>query len=75
MEKTLGIVHGICNALDNEKAQEMMKPMFEQAYRDGLIKSAEEMEKFKTDFVLYLIATVPEFKKTLCEEVYAELKA
>lgn len=69
------LINRIISALNTEKGQELIKPMFEKMYNAGIIKNKDDMSQAKRDFVLYLIYSVPEFWTILSENIYNELQA
>lgn len=60
----------IVKALNEPAAQAVIKPMIEEATEKGLIKNGEDLSKFKEGFIIYLLASSPEFMKIICKDVY-----
>jgi hypothetical protein len=75
MENTQQMAIGIMESLNSPAIQNMLNPMFAAAYAQGKIKTAADMEKLKTDFVLWLIASTPELMGIMADDVYNAVKA
>jgi ketopantoate reductase len=75
MLKSIEISHAIIEAMNTPEGQAAVKPLFEEAYKAGKIKTQADFNKLKDDLALMIMMMVPEFKEAMCEDVYSAINA
>jgi hypothetical protein len=73
--KTNQMTSAIIEVLNKPEVQEMLKPMFQAAYEQGYIKTQEDAERFKENFVLHLIMSDKRLIRILSDDVYNKINA
>jgi len=68
------IARVIETVLNSQAGQELIKPMFDEAYSEGRINNESDLQAFKAEFVLALISNTPELLSMLAGSVWKQVR-